>query len=63
MNFDTSPRIPVFAVPHVVSSDTAIELAKRKTREASVRFVHPWQSYSAVDGLSKIIDMRWDRTL
>ena len=63
MNFDTSPRVPIFAVPHVYSSDSAIETAKRKIREASVRSVHPWQSYLAGDCLSTMIEMRWDRTV
>jgi hypothetical protein len=64
MNFDTSPRVPIFAVPHEYSSDIAIEIAKRKTREASVRsVVDPWQSYLAEDCLNTMILMRWDRTL
>jgi hypothetical protein len=64
MNFDTSPRVPIFAVPHVYSSDSAIEIAKRKTREASVRsVVHPWQSYPAEDCLNTLIETRWYRTL
>jgi hypothetical protein len=63
MNFDTSPRVPIFAVPHVYSSDNAIGLAKRKTREASMRSVHPWQSYLAEDCLSTMIEMRWGRTV
>ena len=64
MNFDTSPRVPIFAVPHVYSSDGAIEIARRKTREASVRsVVQPWQSYAAEDCLNTMIEMRWDRIL
>ena len=63
MNFDTSPRVPIFAVPHVYYSDSAIEIAKRGTREASVRSVHPWQSYSAEDCLITMIETRWARTL
>jgi hypothetical protein len=62
MNFDTSPRVPIFAVPHV--SDNAIANAKRKTREGSVRsVVQPWQSYLPEDCLNTMIETRWDRTL
>jgi len=39
MNFDTSSRVPIFAVQHVYLSDNAIELAKRTIREGSVRSV------------------------
>jgi hypothetical protein len=64
MNFDTSPRVPIFAVPHVNPSDNAIEIAKRKTRDGSVRsVVQPWQSYLPEDCLNTMIEMRWDRTL
>jgi hypothetical protein len=64
MNFDTSPRVPIFAVAHVYSSDSAIAIARRKVKEASVHsVVHPWQSYSAEDCLNTMIEMRWDRTL
>ena len=64
MNFDTSPRVPIFAVPHVYSSDSAIEIGKLKMREASVRsVVQPWQSYSAEVSLNTMIEMRWHRTL
>jgi hypothetical protein len=46
MNFDTSPRVPIFAVPHVYLSDNATEIAKGTIRERSVRSaVQPWQSY------------------
>lgn len=64
MNFDTSPRVPIFAVLHEYSSDNAIEIAKRRNREGSVRsVVQPWQSYLAEDCLNTMIEMRWVRTL
>jgi hypothetical protein len=64
MNFDTSPRVPIFAVPHVYPSDNAIENARRKIREGSVRsVVQPWQSYLPEDCLNTMIETRWDRTV
>jgi hypothetical protein len=64
MNFDTSSRVPIFAVPHECPSDSAIEIAKRKIREGSVRsVVQPWQSYLPEDCLNTMIEMRWDRTV
>ena len=63
MNFDTSPRVPIFAVPHVYLSDNAIEMAKRTIREGSVRsVVQPWQSYLPEDCLNTMIKMGGDRT-
>jgi hypothetical protein len=64
MNFDTSSRVPIFAVPHVYLSDSAIEISKRTIREGSVRsVVQPWQSYLPEDCLNTMIKMRWNRTL
>jgi hypothetical protein len=64
MNFDTSPRVPIFAVPHVYASDNAIEHARRKIREGSVRsVVQPWQSYLPEDCLNAMIETRWGRTV
>ena len=64
MNFDTSPRVPIFAVPHVYLSDNAIEIAKRQIRDGSMRSViHPWQSYLPEDCLNTMIERRWDRTV
>jgi hypothetical protein len=64
MNFDTSPRVPTFAVPHVYHSDNAIEIAMRANRVGSVRsVVQPWQSYLPVDCLNTMIEMRWVRTV
>jgi hypothetical protein len=64
MNFDSSPRVPIFAVPHVCPPDNAIELAKRAIRVGSVRsVVQPWQSYLPEDCLNTMIEMRWDRTV
>jgi hypothetical protein len=37
MNFDTSPRVPLFAVPHVYRSGNASTIAKRTFRVDSVR--------------------------
>ena len=64
MNFDASPRVPIFAVPHLYLSDKAIETAKRTIREGSVRsVVQPWQSYLPEDCLNTMIKLRWDRTV
>ena len=64
MNFDTSSRVSIFAVPHVYLSDSAIEIAKRTIREGSMRsVVQPWQSYLPEDCLNTMINLRWDRTL
>src|SRR5258708_32496488 len=62
MNFDTSPRVPIFAVPHVYLSDSAIEIAKQMAREGSVRsVVQPWQSYLPEDCLNTRLKLRLDR--
>jgi hypothetical protein len=64
VNFDASPRVPIFAVPHVYPSDKAIEFAKQTAREGSVRsVVQPWQSYLPEDCPNTMIKMRWDRTV
>jgi hypothetical protein len=65
MNFDASPRVPVFAVPHVYLSDDAIEIAKRAIRVDSVHYsvVQPWQSYFPEDCVNTMIKRRWDRTV
>jgi hypothetical protein len=64
MNFDTSPRVPIFAVPHVYPFDNASEGAGPRIREGSIRsVVQPWQSYLPEDCLNTMIEMRWDRTL
>lgn len=64
MNFDTSPRVPLFAVPHVYLSDKAIEIAKRAARQGCVHsVVQPWQSYLPEDCLNGMVKLRWDRTV
>jgi hypothetical protein len=64
MNFDASPQVPIFAVPHVYLSDSAIEIAKQMAREGSVRsVVQPWQSYLPEDCLNMMVELRWDRTV
>ena len=63
MNFDTSPRVPIFAVPHEYLSDSAIEIAKRRSTAIRARSIHPWQPYLAQDSLSTMIELRWERTL
>lgn len=64
MNFDTSPRVPIFAIPHEYLSDHALEICKRKIRAGSVRsVVQPWQSYLPEDCLNTMIEMRWYRTV
>ena len=63
MKFDASPRVPIFAVPHVYLSDCVIEIAKRTIREGSVRsVVQPWQSYLPEDCLNTMMTSRWDKT-
>jgi hypothetical protein len=64
MNFDTSPRVPIFAVPHVYLSDYAIEIAKRTIRGDSVRSgnIRRWNSYLPYDRVDTTIKMGWDRT-
>jgi hypothetical protein len=64
MNFDASPRVPIFAVPHVYLSDNAIEISKRTIRAGSVRsVVQPLQSYLPEDCLNTMIRMRWHPTV
>jgi hypothetical protein len=64
VNFDASPRVPIFSVPHVYLSDKAIEISKQTVREGSVRsVVQPWQSYLPEDCPNTMIKMRWDRTV
>jgi hypothetical protein len=64
VNFHASPRVPIFAVPHVYPYDKAIEIAKQTAREGSVRsVVQPWQSYLPEDCPNTMLKMRWDRTV
>jgi hypothetical protein len=65
MNFDTAPRVPIFAVPHVHLSDYATEMAKRTIRVGSVRSIgniRLWSSYLPEDCVKMMIKMGWDRT-
>jgi hypothetical protein len=66
MNFDTSPRVPIFAVPHVLLSDYATENATRKIRvDSSVRSagnIKLWNSYLPYDCVDTMIKLGWDRT-
>jgi hypothetical protein len=65
MNFDTSPRVPIFAVPHVHLSDYATEVTKRTIRVESVRSVgniRLWNSYLPYDCVNTMIKMGWDLT-
>jgi hypothetical protein len=65
MNFDTSPRVPIFAVPHVHRSDYATEIAKRTIRDDSVRSVgniRVWSAYLPYDCVNTMIKTGWDRT-
>jgi hypothetical protein len=64
MNFDASPRVPIFAVPHGYLSDSASEVAKRAVRaDCTPSVAQPWQSYLPEDCVSTMIKMRWDRTV
>jgi hypothetical protein len=65
MNFDASPRVPTFAVPHVHLSDYATKIAQRAIRVDSVRSVgniRLWSSYLPEDCVNTMIKMGWDRT-
>jgi len=65
MNFDTSPRVPIFAVPHVYLSDNATEIAKRTIRDDSVHAagnIGLWNSYLPYECVNTMIKMGWDRT-
>ena len=65
MILDASPRVPIFAVPHVHPSDTATEIAKRTQRIDSVRSaenVRLWNLYLPEDCVNTMIKMGWDRT-
>jgi hypothetical protein len=63
MNFDTSPRVPIFTVPHVYLPDSAIEISKRTNKVGSMRpVVQLWQSYLPQDCVNTMIKMGWDRT-
>ena len=64
MNFDASPRVPIFAVPHVHPSDTATEIAKRTKRiDSSAENVRLWNLYLPEDCVNTMIKMGWDRTV
>jgi hypothetical protein len=65
MNFDTSPRVPIFAVPHVYLSDYAVDSAQRTGRIDRVRAagnIGVWNSYLPYDCVNTMIKMGWDRT-
>jgi hypothetical protein len=65
MNFDTSPRLPIFAVPHVHPSENATEIAQRMKTIDSVRAaenVRLWNSYLPEDCVNTMIKMGWHRT-
>jgi hypothetical protein len=64
MNFDASPRVPIFAVPHVYLPDGAIEISMRTNRVGSMQpVVQLWQSYLPEVCVNTMIKIRWDRTL
>jgi hypothetical protein len=65
MNFDTSSRVRIFAVPHVPLSGNATKIAQRTfgvTRMRSVANIRLWRSYLPQDCVNKMIEMGWDRT-
>jgi hypothetical protein len=65
MNFDTSSRVRIFAVPHVPLSGNATKIARRTfgvTRMRSVANIRLWRSYLPQDCVNKMIEMGWDRT-
>jgi hypothetical protein len=65
MNFDASPRVPIFAVPHVHPSENATEIANRTKIIDSIRSaenVRQWKLYLPEDCVNTMIKMGWDRT-
>jgi hypothetical protein len=65
MNFDTSPRVPIFAVPHVHLSDNETESATRTSRVdggRSIEKIRVWTSYLPYDCVDTMIKLGWDRT-
>jgi hypothetical protein len=64
MNFDTSPRVPIFAVPHV-HPDYETENATRTRRVdggRSIENIRVWTSYLPYDCVDTMIKLGWDRT-
>ena len=65
MNFDTSSRVPIFAVPRVPLSDNAPTIANEKFAGYSMRAVanvQAWRSYLPADCVNTMIEMAWDRS-
>ena len=64
MNFDTSSRVPIFAVPHVPLSDNAPTIANEKFAYSmrAVANVQAWRSYLPSDCVNTMIEMGWDRS-
>jgi hypothetical protein len=65
MNFDTSSRVPIFAVPHVYLCDNTIKVVKRTIGLNSIRSVgniRLWTAYLPMNCIDTMIKMGWDRT-
>jgi hypothetical protein len=65
MNFDTAPRVPIFAVPHVYLSENTKVFAKRTIGVNSMRSagnIRLWKLYLPEDCINTMIEMGWDRT-
>jgi hypothetical protein len=61
MNFDTSPRAPIFAVPHVHRSDFATRTI-RVEGVRSIENIRLWTSYLPYDCVDTMVKLGWDRT-
>jgi hypothetical protein len=65
MNFDTSSRVPVFAVPHAFLPDDVRKVANTTFAGYSMRAVanvQAWRSYLPADCVTTMIEMGWDRS-
>jgi hypothetical protein len=61
INFDTSPRAPIFAVPHKHRSGFA-KRTIRVERLRSIENIGLWTSYLPYDCVDTMIQLGWDRT-
>jgi len=62
MNFDASPRVPIFAVPHVYLSENTKVRTIGVNSMRSTGNIRLWKLYLPEDCINTMIDMGWDRT-
>ena len=65
MNFDTTSRVPIFAVPHVPLPNNEPRIANGTFAGYSMRAVanvQAWRSYLPSDCVNMMIEMGWDRS-